>query len=247
MTAYVNGQKIVGVVPEVSNLDLTANTINYNNHNLDITSNTNLNKVITTNNFVTRMSVIENDVANAINLKPESIAYGENVLGVEGNHTEELPNNLIFSRSSVVELPNWVNRLDTSKLNSMEDMFYGCYKLKHAPNWNTSKVEGFSSTFRECSNLVEVPAYNTDIAWVFRNTFCGCSNLIEAPNWNMQKAEFTSSMFNNCVNLKSVFNYNLYTANAHRGDYDNSLKVDTMYENTRIKVKDLIDEEDPVK
>ena len=35
--------------------------------------------------------------------------------------------------------------------------------------------------------------------------------------------------------------YNLYTANAHRGDYDNSLKVDTMYENTRIKVKNLID------
>ena len=34
--------------------------------------------------------------------------------------------------------------------------------------------------------------------------------------------------------------YNLYTANAHRGDYDNSLKVDTMYENTRIKVKNLI-------
>ena len=34
--------------------------------------------------------------------------------------------------------------------------------------------------------------------------------------------------------------YTKYTANAHRGDYDNSLKVDTMYEGVRDKVKDLI-------
>ena len=34
--------------------------------------------------------------------------------------------------------------------------------------------------------------------------------------------------------------YSLYTANAHRGDYDNSLKVDTLYEGVRTKVKDLI-------
>lgn len=34
--------------------------------------------------------------------------------------------------------------------------------------------------------------------------------------------------------------YSNYTANAHRGDYDNSIKVDTIYEGTRQKVKDLI-------
>lgn len=34
--------------------------------------------------------------------------------------------------------------------------------------------------------------------------------------------------------------YNEYTANAHRGDYDNSLKVDMKYEEVRNKVKDLI-------
>ena len=34
--------------------------------------------------------------------------------------------------------------------------------------------------------------------------------------------------------------YNNYSANAHRGDYDISLKVDTMYENTRELVKDFI-------
>ena len=31
-----------------------------------------------------------------------------------------------------------------------------------------------------------------------------------------------------------------YTANAHRGDYDNSLKVDTYYEQSRTKVKEFI-------
>lgn len=34
--------------------------------------------------------------------------------------------------------------------------------------------------------------------------------------------------------------YNNYSANAHRGDYDISLKVDAMYENAREKVKNFI-------
>lgn len=34
--------------------------------------------------------------------------------------------------------------------------------------------------------------------------------------------------------------YTKYTANAHRGDYDNSLKVDTLYEGMRDKVSHLI-------
>lgn len=34
--------------------------------------------------------------------------------------------------------------------------------------------------------------------------------------------------------------YTNYTANAHRGDYDNSLKVDIKYEEVRTKVKNLI-------
>jgi len=34
--------------------------------------------------------------------------------------------------------------------------------------------------------------------------------------------------------------YTKYTANAHRGDYDNSLKVDMMYEEVRTKVKNFI-------
>ena len=34
--------------------------------------------------------------------------------------------------------------------------------------------------------------------------------------------------------------YNNYSANAHRGDYDISLKVDTMYENTRDLVRKFI-------
>ena len=34
--------------------------------------------------------------------------------------------------------------------------------------------------------------------------------------------------------------YNNYSANSHRGDYDISLKVDTMFENTRELVKKFI-------
>ena len=38
--------------------------------------------------------------------------------------------------------------------------------------------------------------------------------------------------------------YTKYTANAHRGDYDNSLKVDEAYEGVRVKVKDFINAKD---
>lgn len=38
--------------------------------------------------------------------------------------------------------------------------------------------------------------------------------------------------------------YNNYSANAHRGDYDISIKVDTMYENTRELVKKFINASD---
>ena len=38
--------------------------------------------------------------------------------------------------------------------------------------------------------------------------------------------------------------YTKYTANAHRGDYDNSLKVDEMYEGTREKVRKFINASD---
>ena len=34
--------------------------------------------------------------------------------------------------------------------------------------------------------------------------------------------------------------YDNYSANAHRGDYDISLKVDQMYENTREQLKKFI-------
>lgn len=37
--------------------------------------------------------------------------------------------------------------------------------------------------------------------------------------------------------------YNNYSANAHRGDYDISLKVDTMYEKTRYLIKEYINAE----
>lgn len=44
----------------------------------------------------------------------------------------------------------------------------------------------------------------------------------------------------NSVVEETVNYYTKYTSNAHRGDYNTSLKVDTLYEGVREKVKDLI-------
>lgn len=53
-----------------------------------------------------------------------------------------------------------------------------------------------------------------------------------------------TTMKPNCVIDGIVDYYRNYTANAHRGDYDTSLKVDTMYEGVREKVRHFIDGED---
>ena len=45
-----------------------------------------------------------------------------------------------------------------------------------------------------------------------------------------------------CVIDSMVDYYSNYSANAHRGDYDISLKVDTAYEQVREKVKNFIRE-----
>lgn len=47
----------------------------------------------------------------------------------------------------------------------------------------------------------------------------------------------------NIVVDETVKYYTEYTSNAHRGDYDNSTKVDTLYEETRTKVRKLINAE----
>lgn len=48
-----------------------------------------------------------------------------------------------------------------------------------------------------------------------------------------------------CMIDATIDYYENYTANAHRGDYDNSLKVDMLYEGVRKKVQQLIDCQTP--
>lgn len=43
-----------------------------------------------------------------------------------------------------------------------------------------------------------------------------------------------------CLGVATSDYYNNYSANAHRGDYDISLKVDNMYEKTRDILKNLL-------
>ena len=53
-----------------------------------------------------------------------------------------------------------------------------------------------------------------------------------------------TSLKPNCV-IKSITDYyENYSANSHRGDYDISLKVDEMLDDTRCKVKDFINASD---
>ena len=74
-----------------------------------------------------------------------------------------------------------------------------------------------------------------------RKDFPMLNNNIENQGHKLVYFDNAATTFKPYVLCQTLNDYYMnYTANAHRGDYDISLKVDEMYETTRNKVKDFI-------
>lgn len=92
-TAYVNGQKITGILPlfpntrtfTVSNAGVTNNT---EDNTLDLTT-INTTKQILDSNVSMNFNADYSDVATAIGLTADKIKAGETILGVTGTYTGE--------------------------------------------------------------------------------------------------------------------------------------------------------------
>lgn len=125
----------------------------------------------------------------------------------------------------MVEVPD---KLDVSKLTTMNSMFYGCNALTTIPEMDTSNVTDMNSMFSYCNALTAIPALDTskvtDMCAMLR--FCnalttipeldtsnvtdmgsmleGCESLTTVPQMNTSNVTSMNSMFCDCSNLTTV-------------------------------------------
>ena len=112
--------------------------------------------------------------------------------------------------TKLVYAPN----IDTSNVDSMHFMFYGCTSLKTVPLYNTSKARTMESMLENCISLTTVPLFNTRNVETMEAMFQGCSNLTTVPSFNTITVTAMTNMFQDCSNLTTVPSFNTITVTA---------------------------------
>ena len=99
---------------------------------------------------------------------------------------------------------------DTSKLNNMISMFYGCSSLTSLDltGWNTSNVTYMNSMFYDCNGLksLDLSSFNTSNVTDMASMFSKCSGLtsLDLSKWDTSKLNNMVSMFYGCSALKEI-------------------------------------------
>ena len=105
---------------------------------------------------------------------------------------------------------DFINKLDTSKVTDMNNMFSQCQTLETVDlsNFDTSNVMNMGNMFYLCRNLTELDVSNFDTSNVtnMSNMFYNLYNLetLNLSNFNTNKVTTARSMFSSCQNLKTL-------------------------------------------
>ena len=98
----------------------------------------------------------------------------------------------------------YVKMLDTSKVTTMSDMFYGCTSLTSIPTLDTSKVTNMSYMFDSCTNLTSIESIDfsscTDVSYMFPS-YPGYSKLTSMHVTGSISFSWTSNGFDSMPNL----------------------------------------------
>ena len=150
------------------------------------------------------------------------------ITGLENLETGLVTDMHAMFRACKVQQLN-LNTFDTSKVTSLEYMFYNCTNLETLDlnNFDTSNVTTLFGTFQGCTNLktLEVSNWNTskvvgmgeqDGYWAYGGTFQGCSSLTELDlsGWNTSNVKGMGNMFRGCSTLTELNVSNFNTENA---------------------------------
>ena len=102
------------------------------------------------------------------------------------------------------------SNLNTSKVTTMQYMFYGCKLLKsiNTSNFNTNNVTSMNGMFMECRALtnVNVSSFNTSKVTDMTYMFDGCNNLasLDLSNFDMSKLTSSNGMMRFCSKLSTL-------------------------------------------
>lgn len=146
----------------------------------------------------------------------------EIIIAGDGSETIEAPmdSSSLFSNFSNITTIDGLNKLDTSKVTNMRNMFYNCSSLTvlDLSNFNTSNVTTMDSIFAKCSELNELNLTNFDTSKVtiMMSMFDGCSKLraLDVSSFDTKNVINMSGMFYNCSSLTVLDLSNFDTSNA---------------------------------
>ncbi len=99
-----------------------------------------------------------------------------------------------------------LEKLDTSKVTNMDNMFFGCTNLKEldVSGFDTSGVTDMSGMFAYCQNLKEldVSGFDTSKVTDMGSMFHACSNLeeLDVSGFDTSKVTYMGGMFYGCEN-----------------------------------------------
>lgn len=108
--------------------------------------------------------------------------------------------------------------IDTSSLENMTYMFYGCLNLTSLDlsNFITSKVKDMAYMFADCKSLnaLDLSNFNVSNVVTMFGMFSGCSNLesLDLSRFITPNLNTMLHMFDGCANLKSIDVSNLNTS-----------------------------------
>ena len=139
---------------------------------------------------------------------------------------------------------------DTSKVQTMEEMFYKCFALENldVSNWNVSNVTSFSKTFCRCDSIKELNVTSWDVskAETMEELFTSCAKVseLDVSNWNVSNVTNMEFMFMACMSLEylDLSNWNVsnvvklgYSGGSQFFDSCDKLKTIDMFNTSLLK------------
>jgi hypothetical protein len=112
---------------------------------------------------------------------------------------------------------SYVPQFNTTRVNNMSAMFYGCYELKEVPTLDMSLVTTTNTMFRSCFNLRKVGNLNMPVNTDMRYMFYNCYNLQTIDNiFTTTSLTLVREAFRYCYKIRQIPQFN--TSNVSTGD-----------------------------